>query len=204
MFGNRVHLTIPLHLPYVVFSHAKYRALSSLIVFLVLIVAGTLLLVYPNLQHASDLKEQISKTKQDIKARKNLLIQQTKLLELQQHLKRVLMPFVINEPDYLVTTNLITQIENWSKQHNLLLNKVVWGQLKQDDDKKTQAVSLYFTGTYQQLINLFEYIGQYYGLVAISEFNIHSDSNSYKGNNTVEQISLDLNLDIVMLNMDWD
>jgi Tfp pilus assembly protein PilO len=204
MFGNRVHLTIPLHLPYVVFSHAKYRALSSLIVFLVLIVAGTLLLVYPNLQNTSDLKEQISKTKQDIKTRKKHLIQQTKLLELQQHLKRVLMPFVINEPDYLVTTNLITQIENWSKQNNLLLNKVVWGQLKQNDEQKTQAVSLYFTGTYQQLINLFEYIGQYYGLVAISEFNMHSDSNSNSGNNTAAQISLDLNLDIVMLNMDWD
>jgi len=203
MFGNRIHFTIPLHLPYVTFSRVKYRVLASLIIFLTVLVIGALLFIYPNLQYASELSDEITKTQDHIKAKKNLLAQQDKLLELQQHLKRVLTPFVIKQPDYLVTTNLITEVENWSKQHNLQLNKVTWGQLKQDKDLKTQAVSLSFSGTYQQLINLFEFVGQYYGFVVISEFKIHSDNSSESNNEKVSKILLELNLDIVMLNMDW-
>lgn len=203
MFGNRVHFTIPLHLPYVVFSNIKYTLLASLGVFLLVLVIGMLLFIYPNLQNSSELDYAITKIQNDVRTNKNLLRQQDELLQLQQHLKRVLVPFVLNQPDYLVTTNLITEIEIWSKQHNLQLKKVVWGQLKKDKDLKTQAVNLYFTGTYQQLIKLFEYIGQYYGFVAISEFKLDSDSNSSTQKYGISEISLDLNLDIVMLKMDW-
>ena len=194
MLVDRMSAYFPRRLPYRFFNTTQKQLGISLIVFIFILSTSFVLLIYPQRQDLAQLELNKAVLDNNIRTKKNTAIQQQKLLKLQQHLQQVLRDFYRAEPEYLVTTQLITQIELWSKQQDIQLKKVIWGKLEQEEYFSLQSVKLNFTGSYFQLISLFQYLGESYALLDIVEFTMQKGTGQINS-----QVSLELLVHIVIL-----
>jgi len=190
----RMPVFLPKRLPHRFFCTTKSRAAISAIVFVFILSIGFVFFVYPQKQNLAQLMEEVTATEQEVRTKQNTVIQQQQLLERQQQLQQVLNAFYITKPDYLVTTQLITQIEQWSKQQGLQLQKVTLGELKQQEHLIIQPVNLRFIGTYFQLMSLFQYLGESYAVIDIVDFTMQKQMAQVSSH-----VSLTLKLHIVIL-----
>jgi Tfp pilus assembly protein PilO len=194
MLVTRIFAYLPKRLPYRFFSTIKYRIGIGLIVFVSIVSVSFVFLIYPQKQNLAQLVSETASLENTIRTKHNTAIQQQKLLQLRHRLHQVLSDFYITEPEYLITTRLITQIEQWSKQQDLQLKKIIWGQLKQQEELTIQPVNLNFTGTYHQLMSLFQYLGERFAVIDIVGFTMQKKMVPISSH-----ILLELQLHIVIL-----
>ena len=191
---TRWHEYSPQWLPHRFFRTAKYRMVIGLIVFVFIATAGFIFFIYPQKGYLGQLIQKVTVTEKEIRTKRSTAIQQQKLLTLQQHLQQTLTAFYIAKPDYLVTTQMITQIEQWSKQQGLQLNNVGLGELKSETHLILQPVNIDFTGTYKQFMSLFQFLGEHYAALDMVEFTMQKQNR-----NVDTYLSLKLKLHIVIL-----